>query len=166
MIIALGMDALKVRWLIMANSFGKYPRYKDLVEAAMKWNEGDVHSHAECAAIMGMQAGTMAYHHSVTAARKMLLNHQILLLSVHKEGYKTAIPDEFTGAMRSKIYASYRAMRHAANIDNAAPEERMSIEGKAQYRNLSDRMRVYGAMLSGVVKEVRQLASPKIKTTK
>lgn len=166
MIIGLGMDALKAWCLLMADKFGKYPRYKDLVEVALKWNEGDVHSHAECAAIMGMQAGTMAYHHSITAARKQLLNHQVLLLSVRKEGYKAAKPDEFTGAMRSKIYASYRAMRHAANIDNAAPEDRMTAEGKTHYRNLSDRMRVYGAMIAGVVKEVRQLASPKIKTTK
>jgi len=148
------------------SEFGKYPRYKDLVDAAMKWVEGEVHTHDECAKIMGLQEDVMAYRHSISAARKELLNHQILLISVRRQGYKVAQPDEFVGAMRGKIYASYRAMRHAANIDNAAPEERMTPEGKAHYRNLSDRMRVYGAMIAGVVKEVRQLAAPKIKMTK
>lgn len=137
-----------------------------LAEAAENWPEDSFHSHAEIAAILGIAANTSKYYSVVTQARKILLRRRILWVMIKDAGYRVAMPDEFTNAVQGNIIGAARRMRRAVNIDDAAPVERMSDEGKKRHINLSDRLRVHAAMMQGVVKEVRQLADPRIKMTK
>ena len=137
-----------------------------LAEVAENWPEDSFHPHAEIAKIIGVIPNSKKYYSTITQARKLLLGKRILWVTVKDAGYRVALPDEFTNAVRGSIMGASRKMRRAEIIDCAAPVERMSEEGKKRHLNLSDRLRVHAAMMQGVVKEVKLLADPKIKLTR
>jgi hypothetical protein len=137
-----------------------------LANVAATWPENSFHDHAEIAAIIEVKPTDKSYYSVITQARKLLLRQRVLWVSIQGAGYRVATPDEFTAAVRGSIVGAARQMRKAVNIDIAAPTERMTEEGKKAHINLSDRLRVHAAMMSGVVKEIRQLADPKIKLTR
>lgn len=137
-----------------------------LAEIAENWAEGSFHSHQEIASILRLSANSSRYYSVVQQARRLLLKKRILWVSVKDAGYRVALPDEFTSAVRSNVVGASRKMRKAQLVDMATPVERMTEEGKKRHINLSDRLRVHAAMMSGVVKEVLQLADPRIKLTR
>ena len=137
-----------------------------LAEIAEKWNEDSFHSHAEIAAMLDVEKDSVQYRSAITGARKLLLRKRILWISIRDAGYRVARPDEFTAAVRGEIYGAARKMRKATVVDDAAPVERMSEDGRKAHVALSDRLRVHAAMMSGAVKEVKQLADPRIKLTR
>lgn len=143
----------------------KKPHYF-LAEVAENWPEDSFHSHAELAALLRVEPNSSKYYSIVTQAKRLLLKKRILWVTIKDAGYRVATPDEFTDAVRGNIVGASRKMKRAENIDIAAPVERMTEEGKKRHINLSDRLRVHAAMMQGVVKEVRQLADPKIKMTR
>lgn len=140
--------------------------HQKLARIAESWPEDSFHSHQEIAAILEISKDDSRYHSTISQARKILLRKRILWKVVKDGGYRVCLPDEWAAAVRGGIMGAARRMRMAENIDNAAPVERMSEEGKRRHTNLSDRLRVHAAMMGGVVKEIRMLADPKIKLTR
>ena len=141
-------------------------RWEKLVEASQHWPENSFHDHKEIAGILGVQYGDKSYSWNVSAARNRLLEKRILWICIRDAGYRVAMPDEFTESVRNNIKGAVRSIKRAVTVDIAAPVDRMTPEGKYRHTTLSDRLKVHAAMMSGIDKEVRMLADPKIKMTR
>lgn len=138
-----------------------YPEFKELLEVALNWDYGTVHTHEEIAKIMCLEPKSGRYYSAVATANKRLLDTQKMLKVVPKVGYKVCEPAEYTAEAVRQIKLSKKRSNKAVMIATLAPIDKMTLDEQIKHRQISDRAMSYHAMVSGVVVESKLLLAKK-----
>ncbi|MFA6282148.1 MAG: hypothetical protein WCY05_06590 [Candidatus Omnitrophota bacterium] len=145
----------------------KLPEYKELIDHAVNWGYGTMHTHEEIAEIMHLSLSTYAakqkYHNMVVRANKKLVENSRMLVNVKGKGYKVVEPDEYIHMSCKEVKKATTRFRRAYKISNYAPTEDMTPEGRRQYTVYHDRLGVLSAMNEGTQREIIILSKQPLK---
>lgn len=139
------------------------PRYLELVEQAVNWEYGSIHSHNEIAETMNLLPGNNEYYTNVNKANKKLLESGKKLVNVNGKGYQVLSPDDYMKESAKKVDQGKRRIRDAGKVLSYAPIEHMSEEGKKRFTAYSDRYFSFMALVQGASVELKTLAAQKPK---
>ena len=139
------------------------PRHLELVEQAVDWEYGSIHSHQEIADIMNLLPGNNEYYSNVNKANKKLLESGKKLVNVSGKGYQVLNPDDYIKESARKIQQGKRRILQGYKDTIYAPVESMSEEGRRRFTTYSDRLSSFMALVQGGAVELKLLAAQKPK---
>ena len=137
------------------------PRYLELVDRAVNWEYGSIHSHNEIAETMNLSPGNNEYYGNVTKANNKLLESGKKLVNIKDKGYQVLNPDDYTRESAKKVEQGKKRIKQAHKVLAYAPVESMSEDGKRRFTTFSDRLSAFSALVQGAAIELKTLAAQK-----
>lgn len=119
---------------------------------------GEVISHSEIADIVQEKYRSQAYQTVIDKAKWKLLEVGKTIRSVRGQGYRVLEPDNYTDYSLKYMQQSLVSVKKSDKIQRYAPVDKMSFEQQSIHRQVSDRMSVLKAHMSGTSIEVKMLA--------
>ena len=141
----------------------KLPEWKELLEVALTWEYGSIHSHEEIAKIMYLNPLHNKYYQMVRRANEELIDKGKMLVNVNKVGYQVVKPDEYLNVATKTFVQGKRRIHKANRILTFAPTELMTEGARKSLLNVRDRIQAFDAYIQGGVKEVKLLQKPMVK---
>lgn len=114
--------------------------------------------HAKISSIVQEEYRQQKYFSVVQAAKKILLKeYGIILESVHGDGYRLVLPDDFTRQSLRHYKRGFNEFQKGMDVLSYAPTKYMSEEGRAEYRRVNDRAVILHASIKGATVELKTL---------
>ena len=134
-------------------------RISTIVNLFLSKEYGAVISHNEILQAVHEQRASNTYHDAVNAAVKKCVNAGKMVESVRGVGYRVVAPDEYVSQSTKCVMSGAKKIDYGTKILLHAPVRDMSQEGVQAYNNVTDRMRMLQAAVTGAKVEISMLGS-------
>lgn len=130
-----------------------------LIQQICNMHYGDIILHSEIETIICEKYGTSKYGSIIAKVKRHVQSRGKMIKSVHGKGYCLVNPDDYSRCAVSKIVSGGRRITAGHRILQDAPLEDMSQNGRIIHRNVSDRVTILHAAITGATVEVKKLSN-------
>lgn len=117
----------------------------------------EIVSHNEISDIITEDIQSSKYYQIINNANKLLTEQGKMIESIKKVGYRITNPNDYTLKSIGKMQQGFKKVSDGQKMLTYAPVEKMNIEARNEYNQVSDRVRLLNAHIGGAITEMKLL---------